>query len=171
MPSFLDLVPDCHGRLPIFLLRNAKCPLLLSTEMLDSFKFHHIGFAVKDTDATASVYEQGGYKRSSSVFDPIQNVNICWLTKEGAPIVELLAPVDELSPVNKSLEKVGVSPYHCCYVVHNIEEAVSELKRQRYIMVSKPAEAVAFCGSRVCFLFNKNVGLVELVEAPAKITE
>ena len=139
--------------------------------MLDSFKFHHIGFAVKDTDATASVYEQGGYKRSSSVFDPIQNVNICWLTKEGAPIVELLAPVDELSPVNKTLEKVGVSPYHCCYVVHNIEEAVSELKRQRYIMVSKPAEAVAFCGSRVCFLFNKNVGLVELVEAPAKITE
>lgn len=139
--------------------------------MLDSFKFHHIGFAVKDIDATASVYEQGGYKRSSSVFDPIQNVNICWLTKEGAPIVELLAPVDELSPVNKTLEKVGVSPYHCCYVVHNIEEAVSELKRQRYIMVSKPAEAVAFCGSRVCFLFNKNVGLVELVEAPAKITE
>ena len=87
------------------------------------------------------------------------------------PIVELLAPVDELSPVNKTLEKVGVSPYHCCYVVDNIEGAVSELKKQRYIMVSKPAEAVAFCGSRVCFLFNKNVGLVELVEAPANIIE
>lgn len=139
--------------------------------MLDSFKFHHIGFAVKDIDATASVYEQGGYKRSASVFDPVQDVTICWLTKEGMPILELLAPVDELSPVNKTLEKVGVSPYHCCYVVDNIEEAVSELKRQRYIMVSKPAEAVAFCGSRVCFLFNKNVGLVELVEAPANIIE
>ena len=139
--------------------------------MLESMKFHHIGVAVKDINATASVYEQGGYKRSSSVFDPIQNVNICWLTKDGAPTVELLAPVDEKSPVNKTLEKVGVSPYHCCYIVDNVEDAVSELRKQKYIMVSKPAEAVAFCGSRVCFLFNKNMGLIELVEAPANIVE
>lgn len=133
--------------------------------------FHHIGVAVKDLDATASVYEQGGYKRSSSIFDPIQKVNICWLTKEGMPTVELLAPVDEASPVNKTLEKVGVSPYHCCYVVDNLEDACAELRKQRYILVSKPAEAVAFRGSRVCFLFNKNVGLIELVEAPANIIE
>ena len=139
--------------------------------MLPNFKFHHIGVAVKEIYATASVYEQGGYHRSASIFDHIQNVNICWLTKEGMPTVELLAPVDEKSPVNKTLEKVGVSPYHCCYVVDNIEEAAAELKKQRYIMVSKPAEAVAFCGSRVCFLFNKNVGLIELVEAPANIIE
>lgn len=139
--------------------------------MLKSMIFHHIGVAVKDINATASVYEQGGYKRSSSVFDPIQNVNICWLTKDGAPMVELLAPVDEKSPVNKTLEKVGVSPYHCCYIVDNVEEAASELRKQKYIMVSKPAEAVAFCGSRVCFLFNKNMGLIELVEAPANIVE
>lgn len=61
--------------------------------MLESFVFHHIGVAVKDLDATATVYEQGGYKRSSSIFDPVQNVNICWLTKDGMPTVELLAPV------------------------------------------------------------------------------
>ena len=139
--------------------------------MLESFKFHHIGVAVKDLDATASVYEQGGYKRSSAIFDPIQNVNICWLTKDGMPTVELLAPVDEQSPVNKTLEKVGVSPYHACYLVENIEEACAELRKQKYVMVSKPAEAVAFCGSRVCFLFNKNVGLIELVEAPANIID
>lgn len=139
--------------------------------MLDSFIFHHIGVAVKDLDATATIYEQGGYHRSASIYDPIQNVNICWLTKEDMPTVELLAPVDEKSPVNKTLEKVGVSPYHCCYVVDNLEDACTELRKQKYIMVSKPAEAVAFCGSRVCFLFNKNVGLIELVETPANIIE
>ena len=139
--------------------------------MLDSFKFHHIGIAVKDLDVTALVYEQGGYKRSASIFDPIQNVNICWLTKEGMPTVELLAPVDENSPVNKTLEKNGVTPYHICYVVENIEEAVVQLRKQKYVMISKPAEAVAFCGSRVSFLFNKNVGLIELVEAPANIID
>lgn len=139
--------------------------------MLPEFKFHHIGVAVHSIDATAAIYEDGGYTKSDIIFDPIQNVDICWLTKEGAPIIELLAPVDETSPVNKTLEKVGVSPYHCCYVVDKLEDAVAELRKQRYIMVSKPAEAVAFCGSRVCFLFNKNVGLIELVESPANIIE
>jgi methylmalonyl-CoA/ethylmalonyl-CoA epimerase len=139
--------------------------------MLESMKFHHIGMAVKSIDATAAIYEDGGYRMSEIIFDPIQNVDICWLTKEGAPTVELLAPVDETSPVNKTLEKVGVSPYHCCYVVDKIEDAVAELRKMKYIMVSKPAEAVAFCGSRVCFLFNKNVGLIELVEAPAEIID
>jgi methylmalonyl-CoA/ethylmalonyl-CoA epimerase len=87
------------------------------------------------------------------------------------PTVELLAPVDETSPVNKTLEKNGVTPYHTCYVVENIEEAVVQLRKQKYVMVSKPAEAVAFSDSRVCFLFNKNVGLIELVEAPANIID
>ena len=87
------------------------------------------------------------------------------------PLVELLAPVDETSPVNKTLEKLGVTPYHTCYVVDNIEDAIASLRKMRYVMVSKPAEAVAIKGSRVVFLFNKNVGLIELVESPAEITE
>lgn len=139
--------------------------------MIPELLFHHIGVATKDIDATASVYEQGGYNRSATIYDPIQDVNICWLTKDSSPTIELLAPVDEKSPVNKTIEKNGVSPYHCCYVVDNINNAVDELRKQKYVMVSKPAEAVAFKGSCVCFLFNKNVGLIELVEAPANIIE
>ena len=134
-------------------------------------KFHHIGVAVKSIDATAAMYERAGYRMSDIVFDPIQNVNICWLTKESAPIVELLAPVDDTSPVCKTLEKNGVTPYHCCYVVDNLDEAVKKLRKERYVLTSKPEPAVAFCGSKVCFLYNKNVGLIELVETPAKIIE
>ena len=85
--------------------------------------------------------------------------------------IDAAAAVYEAGGLVKTLEKVGVSPYHCCYEVDNIEDAVSELRIQKYILVSKPVEAVAFCGSRVCFLFNKNVGLIELVEAPAIILE
>lgn len=139
--------------------------------MLPEFKFHHLGVAVNDIESTASVYEQGGYHRSASIFDPVQNVNICWLNRDGYPTVELLAPVDETSPVCKTLEKNGVTPYHTCWIVPNIEEAALKLRKQRYVMVSKPAEAVAFKGSRVAFFFNKNVGLIELVEEPAEIIE
>ena len=137
--------------------------------MLKSMKFHHIGVAVKDISATAAVYVTGGYKQSDTIFDPIQNVNICWLTKENMPVVELLEPVDETSPVNKILEKNGVTPYHTCYIVDEIELAMKELRKLKYTVVSKPAEAVAIHGCKVCFLFNKNVGLIELVESPANI--
>lgn len=138
--------------------------------MLDSFRFHHIGVAVKSIEQTAAVYVAGGYTQSATTFDPVQNVNICWLTKEGMPTVELLEPVDETSPVCKTLEKNGVTPYHTCYIVDNIELAVADLRKMKYVAVSKPVEAPAIGNSKVCFMFNKNVGLIELVEAPAEIT-
>lgn len=137
--------------------------------MLDSMKFHHIGVAVRDINATAALYVAGGYQQSETIFDPNQNVNICWLTKEGMPVVELLEPVDENSPVNGILEKNGVAPYHTCYMVDDIEQSVRDLRKMRYLVVSKPVKAVAIRGCKVCFLFNKSVGLIELVEAPANI--
>ena len=139
--------------------------------MIEALKFHHIGIAVRDLDATATLYEAGGYRRSAVVDDPVQHVRICWLSREGAPRVELLAPLDEESPVLATLDKVGVSPYHCCYEVDKLEEAVAALRRQRYALVRRPVEAPALRGSRVCFLFNKNIGLIELAEAPAEIVE
>lgn len=138
--------------------------------MLESFQFHHIGVAVKSIEKTAPVYELGGYIRSITTYDPAQNVNICWLQKKGMPLVELLEPVDDSSPVCKILERNGVTPYHSCYVVNNIEDAIADLRKQRYVQVSQPVEAIAINGSRICFMFNKNVGLIELVETPAKIT-
>ena len=133
-------------------------------------KFHHIGVAVKDIEKTAAVYVSGGYKQSVTTFDPIQNVNICWLTKEGMPTVELLAPVDDSSPVCKILEKNGVTPYHTCYTVDNIETAMDALRKMKYVVVSKPEVAPAISNCMVAFLFNRNVGLIELVKAPAEIT-
>lgn len=138
--------------------------------MLSSFKFHHVGVAVKDIEKTAAIYVQGGYKKSATTFDSVQNVNICWLVKEGMPTVELLAPVDETSPVCKTLEKNGVTPYHTCYIVEDIEKAMSDLRKMKYVAVSKPEVAPAISNCKVAFLFNKNVGLIELVEAPAEIT-
>ena len=138
--------------------------------MLDTMKFHHMGVAVKEIEKTAAVYVQGGYKQSVTTFDPIQQVKICWLTKEGMPTVELVEPVDDSSPVCKTLAKNGVSPYHTCYRVEDIEKAIDELRKMKYVVVVKPVEAPAITNAKVCFLFNKNVGLIELVEAPAEIT-
>ena len=78
--------------------------------------------------------------------------------------MELIAPVDETSPVSKVLQRNGVSTYHICYSVESISDAITELRKQKYILISKPAGATAFEGHPVVFLYNKEVGLIELVE-------
>ena len=47
--------------------------------MLSNFHFHHIGYAVTSIEKTMYYYIDGGYSCSSVIFDPIQNVNICFL--------------------------------------------------------------------------------------------
>lgn len=132
--------------------------------------FHHIGIACFDIDESSRFYILQGYTKTDTVYDPIQNVNICFLhdsecgSGEGRARIELVSPMDSTSPVNKILQKNGVSPYHICYETENLEERISELKKQKFIMVSKPSPAVAFSGKRVCFMFSKHTGLIELVE-------
>jgi len=133
--------------------------------MLSCFKFHHIGIAVFDIEKTARLYIEAGYSKTETVYDPIQNVDICFLEKQGMPRVELLAPKDEKSPVVKTLQKNGVTPYHNCYEVPDIDSAVAELKKKKFVMVAKPSPACAIDNRNVCFLFNKDLGLIELVEA------
>ncbi len=126
--------------------------------------FHHFGVACRDIDKTADAYSVLGYKKGDVIFDPLQNINICFLNHIAMPLVELLSPADEHSPVVQILEKNGVTPYHTCYIVENLDQAVKEFKRMRYVIVSKPKEACAIENRRVAFLYNADMGLIELVE-------
>jgi len=132
--------------------------------MLDELIFHHLGIAVFDIDATAQIYQQAGYTKTETKYDPLQNVYICFLSKPNMPMIELLAPKDETSPVCKTLERSGVTPYHNCYEVDDVEDAVVKLRRMGYILVKRPEIATAICNRKVCFLYNKNIGLIELLE-------
>lgn len=125
--------------------------------------YHHIGVACSDIDATAEQYRQMGYVKGEVVVDPLQNIRICFLTHDSMPTVELLAPVNENSPVVDILKKNGTTPYHTCYSVPDLDSAVKELRRQRFIVVSKPKPACALGASRVAFLYHNDMGLIELV--------
>lgn len=129
-----------------------------------ALEFHHIGVACRDIAQTAAAYEVLGYRRGETIFDPIQHVNICFLTSETMPCVELLEPVDAHSPVLQTIEKNGTTPYHVCYAVDNLDETLKILRRQRYIVAVKPQIACAIGGRRVAFLYKPEMGLVELVE-------
>ena len=56
------------------------------------------------------------------------------------------------------------SPYHICYEVENIEEAIIELEEQGYCIINGLLPAPAIKDKRVCFLLSAKVGMVELVE-------
>jgi methylmalonyl-CoA/ethylmalonyl-CoA epimerase len=127
--------------------------------------FHHIGLATSDIEKSKLAYKVLGYTGEDIIYDPNQRVNLCFLYKKDAPVLELVSPTEESSPVNNILQKNGTMPYHTCYEVVDLEQTISELKLLRYLVVVKPVEAIAFNNRRVCFLFQKHAGLIELLEA------
>lgn len=127
--------------------------------------FHHIGIACRDIEKTKPFYAAMGYTAAATVDDPVQQVRVCFLDKDGAPRVELLEPLNEkTSPVSRILASAGVSPYHICYQVENLEAAIRSMRAQRFLLVSGPVPACAMDNRRIAFLFQKHTGLVELVE-------
>ena len=126
--------------------------------------FHHIGVATNNIDFTTKQYNIFGYKQSTELFlDPIQNVYILFLEKLNSPCIELVAPVNQDSPILNILNKNGTTPYHFCFEVDDIVNEVDKLKKLKFVMVSKIVPAVAFNNRLVCFLYNKESGLIELL--------
>ena len=132
--------------------------------MLPYFTFHHIGIATRSIEKTAKYYLEAGFSMTETISDPIQKVKITFLTKGQMPRIELLEPAMDYSPVSQILDKSGTGPYHICYEVDNIEEAIKDLKKKRFLPLFKPVKAVALENRLICFLYNADVGLIELLE-------
>ena len=132
--------------------------------MNSNLTFHHIGIATDDISKTSLFYLKMGFVSTEPVEDPIQKVLITFLKKENSPTIELLEPLTSDSPVTKIIEKNGVMPYHICYEVDNINETINELRKDKFIPLSSPAKAIALENRLICFLFNKETGLIELLQ-------
>lgn len=132
-----------------------------------SFKYeiNHIGVATLNIQSTAEFYKAIGYEEVFGSYDKGQNVYGYFYKRDKMPTIELLAPFDEKSPINKILEKNGVTPYHICYEVYaKLEDAIDEMKKNKFLIVSKIDVSKGMGNRRMVFLFHKNVGLIELVE-------
>lgn len=125
----------------------------------------HIGYAVSDIEKTASHYVQAGWKLSAVYDEVAQNARIAFLSKEGFPKIELVAPgSQEKDPVSAILKRSGVTPYHLCYVVHDILEAMESLYEDGFMPLFMPVESVAMHGRKICYLRSLEVGTIEIVE-------
>lgn len=134
--------------------------------MLSNFKFHHLGYVTDNIDKTAAVYVAAGYKSGNIIIDPIQQVKVCFLEKQDAPRIELVTPLNDTSSINKFFNKNGVSPYHVCYEVNNVENVFEKLTEEMgYIPLFRPVPAVAFENKLICYLYKKEIGFIEIVNA------
>ena len=134
-------------------------------------RVNHVGYLVKDIDKSISIFQQLGYEKISEVFtedkaqgnEKPRNVYICFMKNEGS-CVELVSPIDESSDVFSTLKRQGEGPYHICYEVENLKDAVNSLTKEGWLVLKRPTSAIAFDGAEVVSLFRNNIGMIELVE-------
>lgn len=132
--------------------------------MLENATFHHIGTAVASIDKVKPFYQSMGYTVSDTVIEPVQKVYVAYARKEGFPTVEMLEPLDETSPVQGILKKNGNIPYHMCYAVDNLSDAIAEMRKEGFRPLSKPVPGHGLDDALMVFLYNINYGLIQVME-------
>lgn len=127
-------------------------------------KIHHIGYAVKNIEEAIKNFKDLGYKTLGILeADEKRKVKIQFMQNDNYTI-ELISPSGEDSPIKNILTKIGNTPYHFCYEVENIERTIQMLKRKKYLLVENISPAKAINNQKVAFLFNNEIGLIELLE-------
>lgn len=122
-------------------------------------KIHHVGIACKKIEKAIVDYKKcfNVVGETPIVYDELQKASLCLLKTDTGLDVEFISG-EQVASLGK-----GVSYYHLCYTVENLEEAVSEFENKGAVVVSTPKPAVLFGGKRVAFLLVRS-GLIELLE-------
>lgn len=123
----------------------------------------HVGYAVRDIMTTAQPYIDAGWQLSEIFEEQVQRTKIAFLTRPGFTTIELVSPLDGPSPVDKFLEQGGTQPYHICYTVEDVMDSVEALHEENFMPLFWPVESVAMDNRMICYLYNENVGLIEIV--------
>jgi len=128
----------------------------------------HVGIAVHDIDAALEEYRsQFGFTVDSREIIQSQRVEVAFIRLPNT-LIELLAPQDESSPLEKFLAKRGPGMHHLCYRVENIERELARLIQAGVTVIDTVPRPGAH-HTRIAFLHPKSTGgvLTELCEHPA----
>ena len=128
------------------------------------YKTDHIGYLTDDIQKTIKTFEIFGYLAGETINDEIQKTKICFLHKESETTIELVEPYEENKTMQKMLAKRGVTPYHLCFIVDDIEEEYENMITLDFTPLFKPTEAPAFDNRKICYFWNSEIGFIELVE-------
>jgi len=96
------------------------------------------------------------------VEDPIHKVSAVLLSDPRGVFVEIIAPLTDDSPISNILKR-GISLYHVCYLVEDLDEALKKIRRKA-VIISKPAPAKLYGGRRIAFVYTPDNYVVEFLE-------
>ncbi len=116
---------------------------------------HHVGLAVHSIEAMVPDAE--------ITLDETQRVKVAFVDIAGQ-CIELIEPADEKSPVSDNLAK-GQKLVHVAIEVPDIETAIAAARPHGFHRLAKPVPATAFDDRSIAWLFSRQYGLFELIEA------
>lgn len=131
-------------------------------------KLHHIGVIVDNIEKHGGRYaETAGFGPQGPVlYDPAQKVMVQFWGAVGQTPLELILPVGPDSPSYRALQKGG-GLNHLAFEVDDLDRRVTDAVSKGAICTCAPVPAVAFGGRRVAFVFQRDIGLLEFLEARA----
>jgi len=116
---------------------------------------HHLGFVVSSISAVADEFAASMEARwdGEVIHDPIQRVRVSFFSPADPrnPVLELVEPASEVSPVNDFLKRRG-GFHHVCYEIDDLESGLREAWGAGMVIVSEPAPAVAFGCRRIAWV-------------------
>jgi methylmalonyl-CoA/ethylmalonyl-CoA epimerase len=126
--------------------------------------FHHLGYATHSIEQSLETFALLGYAAQRIEADEGNHARLALLVRKGSPDVELVEGLGADSPVKSILDKSGVCPYHVCYESDAFESAIAGFRKNGFSLLFRPRPALLFDGRRICYLYHKNMGLLELLE-------
>jgi methylmalonyl-CoA/ethylmalonyl-CoA epimerase len=134
-------------------------------------KIDHIGIAVKDLNTAKKKWKNIlGLQSIKEEKIEEQGVLISIFEIETQKLkIELIAPLDNSSPLHKFLEKRGEGLHHICFEVDDIREMMRELEKNGLELIDKEPKR-GEGNSLIAFIHPKSTTgvLMELKEYPHK---
>jgi methylmalonyl-CoA/ethylmalonyl-CoA epimerase len=134
--------------------------------MQGAIGIHHLGIAVADLDAAAERYALllGTTVDHASESEALGTRALAIRTPQG-PMIELVAPYHDDTPVGRFIAKRGEGMHHVAYEVGDIEAEVARLVAEGVDMIDERPRAGLF-GLEVAFIHPDAVMgvLLELVQ-------
>ena len=123
-------------------------------------KMHHIGVACQDIEEAIEAFSKfhNIIRKTDIVTDHLQNAKVCLVKTDIGLDFEFISGEQVARIVKK-----GISYYHVCYEVDNLESKIEEYISKGAVIISEPKPAILFNNKRVSFLYL-SYGLIELVE-------
>src|SRR5690242_19652612 len=126
--------------------------LLPQPQMNKVSRLHHIGFVVGSiSDDIYSFAKSVECNWDHLIFhDPLQRARVAFLKPACAtdPLIELVEPAEEGSPILQFLQKGG-GLHHLCYEVPDLEANLHAMRGTGAVVVKRPRPAVAFANRRI----------------------